>query len=335
MTAQSLTAQIIGLGSYLPKKIITNQDLEKMVDTSDEWIVSRTGMKERRMADSTEFTSTMGTAAAKQALAQANLSPEKIDLILVATMSPDYPTPSTAALIQSALGATNAAAVDIQAACTGYLYGLSMAKAFIESGMYANILLITTEKMSSIIDYQDRNTCVLFGDGAGAAVISANKGSQKSALTIGTICLGADGSLADLLLIPAGGSRNPTSSETIDKRMHYMKMSGTELFKHAVRRMSGAATECLMKSGLTQQEISWVIPHQANVRIIDAIAKSLEVPIEKVYKTLHKYGNTSASSIAIALDELLQEEKIKPKEHLLLAAFGGGLTWGAALLTKN
>lgn len=323
-------ARIIGLGSYLPDKILTNQDLEKLVDTSDEWITSRTGMKERRLANLQEFPSDMGVAAARRALEFAKTSSDKIDLILVATMSPDYPSPSTAALIQSALGAQKAAAVDIQAACSGYLYGLSMAKAFIESGAYQHILVVATEKMSSIVDYQDRNTCVLFGDGAGAALVSSHGKGYK----IETSCLGADGSLADLLMIPGGGVRNPASQETLSNRMHFMKMTGKELFKHAVRRMSGAAVECLEKSGINDQQISWLVPHQANERIIDAIAKSMNIPEEKVFKTLHKYGNTSASSIAIALDELNQEKRIKNGERILLVAFGAGLTWGAVLLTK-
>lgn len=324
-------ARIIGLGSYLPEKILTNLDLEKMVETSDDWITSRTGMKERRLAHKDEFASNMGAAAAKKALSDADVTSDKVDLILVATMSPDYPSPSTAAIIQASIGASQAAAVDIQAACSGFLYGLSIAKAYLESGMYQTILLVAAEKMSSLVDYKDRNTCVLFGDGAAAAVI-ATKGKG---LSVETVCLGADGSLADLLIIPAGGARNPASSETLSKGMHYLKMNGKELFKHAVRKMSAAATECLEKANLTHKELSWLVPHQANARIIDAIAETLEVPAEKVYKTLYKYGNTSASSMAIALDELTREHRLNAGEHVLLAAFGGGLTWGAALLTKT
>ncbi len=330
--AQNTAAYIIGVGSYLPKKILSNSDLEKLIETSDEWIVSRTGMKERRLAACDEFSSDMGTAAAKKALEAAKVFPEELDLILVATMSPDYLTPSTAALIQSQLGAVNAAAMDLQAACTGYLYGLSMAKAYIESGIYRSVLLIASEKMSAFIDYEDRNTCVLFGDGAAAAVISDKK--NQTSFSIDTICLGADGSLADLFMVPAGGARNPASQETVNKRMHYVKMNGKELFKHAVRRMSAAAIKCLSQAGISDDRISWLIPHQANTRIIDAIATSLQIPLTKVYKTLHKYGNTSASSMAIAFDELTQESRIEPGEHLLLVAFGAGLTWGAAVLTK-
>lgn len=323
-------ARIIGIRSYLPERILSNQDLEKMVDTSDEWIVSRTGMHERRIAASDEYPSDMGSAAAIKVLNGINIPAEEIDLIIVATMSPDYISPSTAALIQSKIGAVNAAAIDIQAACTGFLYGLSMAKAYIESGLYKTILLVAAEKMSSFIDYQDRSTCVLFGDGAAAAIIA----DRHPGLRIDTISLGADGSLADLLMVPAGGSRHPASEQTVKERMHYFKMEGNEVFKHAVRRMTQATKECLSKAGLEESQVGWLIPHQANKRIIDAIAKQFNIPAAKVYKTIHKYGNTSGSSIAIALDELRQEHAFKEGEHLLLTAFGGGLTWGAGILTK-
>lgn len=323
-------ARIVGLGSYLPERILTNQDLEKMVATSDEWIVSRTGMKERRIAGPAEFTSDLGKKAAEKALLQSGIDPKEIDLVIVATMTPDYISPSTAAIIQSEIGAVNAAAVDIQSACTGYLYGLSMAKAYVESKLYRYILVIASEKMSSVVDYTDRNTCVLFGDGASAAVVSG----KGAGLIIDTVCLGADGTLADLLIVPAGGSRNPATAATVEQRMHFLKMEGTEVFKHAVRRMSASASECLEKAGLQKEQVGWLIPHQANVRIMDAIAKTFDIPLKKVYKTVHKYGNTSASSIAIALDELVQEESVQIGEHLLLVAFGAGLTWGAAILTK-
>lgn len=327
---QPLKARIIGLGSYLPKKILTNQDLERMVETSDEWIVSRTGMHERRLAAENEFPSDMGAQAALQALASSDLKPEDLDMVIVASMSPDYISPSTANLIQAIIKAEKAAAMDIQAACTGFLYALSIAKAFIEAGHYRNILVVATEKMSAFIDYQDRATCVLFGDGAAAAVVA----SRGEGLRIDTICLGSDGQLADLVKIPAGGSRNPATKETLERRLHYFQMSGSEVFKHAVRRMSAAARECLSKVGLDETNVSWLVPHQANKRIIDAIAKNFKIPEDKVYQTLHKYGNTSASSIAIALHELMQEQELEEGEHLLLTAFGGGLTWGAAILTK-
>lgn len=330
LMANLLKARIISLGSYLPKKILSNQDLERIVDTSDEWIVSRTGMRERRIAAKDEFPSDMGAQAALQALEAVHLSPSDIDMIIVASMSPDYISPSTANLIQAKIQAENAAAMDIQAACTGFLYALSVAKAFIEAGHYHYVLVVASEKMSAFIDYQDRSTCVLFGDGAAAAVVAA----QGEGLRIDTLCLGSDGQLADLVKIPAGGSRHPASQETVEQRLHYFQMSGNEVFKHAVRRMSAAARECLAKAGLDEVDVSWLVPHQANKRIIDAIAKHFNIAESKVYQTVHKYGNTSASSIAIALNELMHEQEFEEGEHLLLTAFGGGLTWGAAILTK-
>jgi 3-oxoacyl-[acyl-carrier-protein] synthase-3 len=272
----------------------------------------------------------MGAKAALKALETSGVAAEEIDIILVATMTPDFISPSTAVIVQRLIGAKNAAAVDLQAACTGFIYGLSQAKAYIESGMYKNVLLIASEKMSTFVDYEDRNTCVLFGDGASAAVVSA----EGKGLSIDAICLGAAGEMAELLYIPAGGSRQPTSSASIENRQHYIKMEGKELFKHAVRGMSGASKECLAKAGLSDTDVSWLVPHQANVRIMDAVAKNFNIPAERVYKTISKYGNTSASSIAIALDELQQQHSIQAGEHILLVAFGAGLTWGATVLTK-
>lgn len=323
-------ARIIGLGSYLPKRILTNQELEQMVETSDEWIVSRTGMRERRIAANDEFTSDMGVQAAEQALAAAKIPAEKIEMIIVATMSPDYISPSTASLIQAKINANQSAAMDLQAACTGFIYALSMAKAFIEAGFYRYVLIIAAEKMSAFIDYKDRSTCVLFGDGAAAAVIA----SKGSGFSIDTTCLGSDGQLAELIKIPAGGSRHPASETTVKERLHFFKMAGSEVFKHAVRRMGAASRECLEKAGLEEKDLSWLVPHQANERIIDAIAKNFNIPHDKVYKTVHKYGNTSASSLGIALHELTMNHSFKNNEHLLLTAFGGGLTWGSAILTK-
>ena len=325
-----LKARIIGLGTYLPKNILTNLELEKMVDTSDEWIVSRTGMRERRLAATDEFPSDMGAHAAQQVLESSGIASKDIDMILVATMSSDYISPSTANLIQAKIKAENAASMDIQAACTGFLYALSVAKAFVESGCYKRVLVIATEKMSAFIDYKDRTTCILFGDGAAAAIIAG----EGKGLRIDTLCLGSDGTLADLVKIPGGGSRFPASKQTVEQGLHYFKMSGNEVFKHAVRRMSAAARECLKKAGLEETDVSWLVPHQANKRIIDAIAKHFNIPESKVYQTVHKYGNTSASSIAIALYELMQEHEFQEGEHLLLTAFGGGLTWGASILTK-
>lgn len=324
-------ARIIGIGSYLPKRILSNQDLEKIVDTTDEWIYTRTGMKERRIAEEDEYTSHMGLYAAQRALEDAAIDVSKIDLILVATLTPDYMFPSTAALIQADLGASQAAALDIQAACTGFLYGLSIAKSFIVSGMYKNILLITSEKLSSIVNFEDRNTCVLFGDGAAACVVS----SEGKGYLIKESCLGADGTLAQLLIMPAGGSRRPATQSSVANKEHYITMEGKEVFKHAVRRMESAAKECLEKAQMVDSEINWLVPHQANKRIIDAIAKRFAIDDAKVFLTLHKYGNTSASAIAIALDELIKEKKPEKGENLLLVAFGAGFTWGALILTKE
>lgn len=322
-------ARIIGTGSYLPERVLTNFDLEKMVDTSDEWIVSRTGMKERRIAREDEYTSDMGLEAARRAIAKSGISAGEIDMILFATLTPDYIFPGTAALIQPKLGAMKAGAFDFQAACSGYIYGLSLAKAYIESGIYKNILLVASEKLSSIVNYKDRNTCVLFGDGAAASVIS----DKGAGLSVREVCLGADGEQADLLVLPAGGCRRPASQLTVESGLHYLLMEGKEVFKHAVRRMEAAAKSCLDQSGLREDEISWLIPHQANERIIDAIAKRFNIPSEKVYKTVHKYGNTSASSVGIALNDLMEEVKVAENDNILLAAFGAGLTWGASILT--
>ncbi len=322
-------ARIIATGSYVPEKILNNQALEAMVETSDEWIVTRTGMKERRIAAADEFTSDMGYEASLRALKKSGKSASDIDLILVATLTPDYMFPSTACLIQHRLGARGAAAMDIQAACSGYIYALSIAKAYVESGMYHNILVIAAEKLSSIINYKDRGTCVLFGDGASACIVS----DKGKGLLVRDVCLGADGQLSQLLILPAGGSRTPASSESVEQGLHYLQMEGKEVFKHAVRRMESASKLCLDHCGLRGDEIKWYVPHQANMRIIEAIAKRFEVSMEKVYITIHKYGNTSASSLGIALDELLEEHKPQAKDNFLLTAFGAGLTWGASILT--
>jgi 3-oxoacyl-[acyl-carrier-protein] synthase-3 len=324
-------ARILGTGSYLPERILSNLDLERMVETSDEWITSRVGMKERRIAASNEFASDMGVHAARKALEAAGKTPQEIDLILVATSTPDFIFPSTATLIQRLLQAGQAAAFDFQAACTGFLYGLSIAKGYIEAGLYRNILLIASEKLSSIVNYKDRNTCVLFGDGAAAAIIS----DQGEGYSIKEVCLGADGEVAELLMLPAGGCRKPASLETIKNCEHFISMEGKEVFKHAVRRMESAAKECLIKAQMSEDAIDWLVPHQANERIIDAVAKRFGIAEEKVFKTVHKYGNTSASAIAIALDELIRQKEINQGDSLLLVAFGAGFTWGASILSKD
>ncbi|MCB1116950.1 MAG: ketoacyl-ACP synthase III [Chlamydiia bacterium] len=324
-------ARIIGTGSYLPERVLSNADLEKIVDTNDEWIVSRTGMKERRIAADDEFTSDMGIQAAKAAVASAGIDITSVDCIIVATLTPDYIFPSTASLIQQGLGLEEIPAVDMQAACTGYIYALAQAKAYVESGMYQNILVIASEKLSAVTDYEDRNTCVLFGDGAAACVVS-NAGAGYN---IDAITLGCDGTQSELLYQPAGGSRKPASIATVEGREHYIKMNGKEVFKHAVRRMESASVEALEKAGLDKTQVSWLVPHQANTRIIETLAKRFEIPMDRVFMTIHKYGNTSASAVGIALDELEKTATPKVHDHILLTAFGAGLTWGAAVLTKG
>lgn len=328
MAAQQ-KARIVGMGSYVPPKILSNADLEKMVDTNDEWIVSRTGIKERRIAAADECPSHMGAKAAEEAFDSCTVRKDQIQLVLVATMTPDFITPSTAALIQQSLGLSTVPAMDMQAACTGFIYALSVAKAYVNSGLYNHVLVIASEKMSSVVDYTDRNTCVLFGDGAAAAIVS----NEGKGLEIGEISLGADGSLAELLFLPAGGSRAPATQQTIDEKKHYVVLSGREVFKHAVRRMMAAAEECLERAHLHHSDLTWLVPHQANERIIDAVGKGLDFPQEKIYKTVHKYGNTSASAVAIALVELNKSIKFNVGEHLLLVAFGAGFTWGGLILT--
>lgn len=325
-----MPATITALASYLPERVLTNGDLEKMVETSDEWIMTRTGIQERRLAHETEYPSTMGAKAAVKALQKANLAAIDVDAILVTTMTPDFICPSTAAIIQNLIGATKAACLDIQAACTGFIYGLSIAKAWIESGMYRNILVIASEKNSAFVDYQDRNTCILFGDGSGAALVQ----NSDSGYQICTVCLGADGSESELIAIPAGGSRMPATSGSFQERQHYLKMEGKEVFKHAVRRMEISAKECLDAAGVSEDQIAWIIPHQANMRIIEAISKRFNIPRERTLVTIHKYGNTSSSTIPIALTELEEQHSLQTGDHLLLTAFGAGLTWGSSLLKK-
>lgn len=323
-------ARIRAIARFLPEKVMTNADFEKIVDTSDEWIVTRTGIKERRVASEGEESSTMGAKAAKIALERAGLQADRVDLILVATLTPDYIFPSTACLIQKEIGADNSAAIDIQAACSGFVYGMNLAKAYIDSGMYRNILFVATEKLSAITDYSDRGTCVLFGDGACACLIS----DEGLGLAIVDTVLGSDGCQAEILVQPGGGSRMPPTVESVEAKEHFIKMDGREVFKHAVKRMTQACTDVLEKNNLSGADITWMIPHQANIRIIDAIAKRFDIDPAKVFKTVHKYGNTSASSIGIALDECLEKHPLKSGDRILVTAFGAGLTWGAGVLEK-
>lgn len=318
---------IVGTGKFLPARILTNADLEKMVDTSDEWITTRTGIKERRIAGEGIAAAFMGAEAAKIALQKANINADDIDLIITATITSDMKFPSTSCLIQGRLGANRATCFDINAACTGYIYGIAIAEQFIKTGLYRNALVIGTEKMSSVTDWTDRNTCVLFGDGAGASVMREVKEGG-----ILSVYLGSDGRNAHLLEVPAGGSLMPATHETIDERLHYCKMSGTELFKEAVRLMADAGNKALAMSGIKCGDIDLVIPHQANIRILWAVAKKMNLPRSKVYLNIDRYGNMSAASTAVALTEAVEENRIKKGDIIILDAFGAGLTWGAMVI---
>ena len=318
---------IIGVGEYLPKKVLTNADLEKMVDTSDEWITTRTGIKERHIVAKNEATSDLAIRAAKQALLDARLTPKDLDLIIVATITPDMFFPSVSCLLQREFSAKNAICFDISAACAGFVYAITVAQQFIARGAVKYALVVGAETLSPITDWKDRSTCVLFGDGAGAAILSeVNSGGILSTY------LGCYGSKADLLMVPAGGSRLPATHETIDKRLHYIKMEGNEVFKIAVTTMTEAAQVALKQAGLKCQDIDLVIPHQANKRIIMAMAKKLGLPIEKIYLNIEKYGNMSSASTATALCEAVREGRIKKGDIVLLDAFGSGLVWGACVI---
>ena len=326
--SKKTNSKITGTGSFAPSKILTNYDLEKMVDTSDEWIITRTGIKERRIAEDGTGPSDLSLEASRIALKEANLEPGQIDLILLGTVTPDYLLPSTACILQDKLKAKNAAVLDIVAACSGFIYGLSIASAFIGMGQYRNVLVIGVETLSKITNWEDRNTCVLFGDGAGAAVVSATT-EEKGIL--GTF-LSGDGSLANLLHVPVGGAKVPLTRENFDLNQHYISMQGNEVFKSAVRAMEGAAKQIIQKVGLSSEEIDLLIPHQANIRIIEALARRLKVPMDKVYVNIDRYGNTSAASVPIALDEARRKGVIKEGSKTLLVAFGAGFTWGSAVI---
>lgn len=319
------------VGAYVPERILTNEALEKMVDTSDEWITKRTGIKERHIAAEDEFTSDMGAKAAEQAIARSGVSKEEIDLVVCATISPDYfNMPSTATIISSKLGLPNVMAFDISAACTGFVYAVSIAKAFIESGMKKNVLVIGAEKLSAITDYTDRSTCILFGDGAGAAVITATDNPEEGIVDIHT---GADGTYADLLMTPNGGTGS--AHDALDTEANtgcFMQMKGNETFKVAVRTLTNDVKAILAENNMTADDIKHFVPHQANYRIIKAVGDALKLKDEQVVLTVHKYGNTSGSSIPMAINDLYESGKLKKGDMMLLDAFGGGLTWGSALV---
>jgi len=320
---------IAGTGSYVPEKILTNAELATRVDTSEEWILTRTGIRERRIAADDETTSQMATHAARRALEQAGLTADELELIIVATITPDTPTPATACYIQQNLGATRAVAFDISAACSGFLYAMKIAKRLIASGAFKNAIIIGAEKLSSVTNWEDRSTCVLFGDGAGAAVLRIAGPGEGSIIATE---MGTDGALTHLLQIPGGGTACPITAANVNDHLGTLRMLGKEVFKHAVNRMKEAAEKVIARAGLQAEDIACVIPHQANLRIIDAIADRLAVPNERVFINLDRYGNTSAAAIAIALDEANRSGAFKRGDHIVLVVFGAGLTWAAAAI---
>lgn len=325
---QGRTCSITGVGSYVPARVLTNADLEKMVDTSDEWITTRTGIKERRQAAKNEFTSDMAARAAQRAMKMAGVTAEQIDLIIVATITPDMPFPATACLVQQKIGARHVPAFDLEAACSGFIYGLEIGQQFIMSRTHDTVLVIGAEKLSSIVNWKDRNTCVLFGDGAGAAILQ-NRLDSHGLLTA---VMGADGGKAGLLFMPGGGSRCPATADTVIGNLHYLQMEGRETFKNAVQAMCTAAQEALRRCELDISRIKCIIPHQANRRIIDAVGERLGATPEQLFVNVNRYGNTSAASVAIALDEAVASGKIRRGDLILLIVFGAGLTWGAAVI---
>jgi 3-oxoacyl-[acyl-carrier-protein] synthase-3 len=327
-TKAQRTVSIVGTGSYAPERILTNADLSKMVDTTDEWITTRTGIKERRIAAKDEQTSDMAAKAALNALAQAKVKPEDVDLILVATATPDMLFPATACFVQKKIGATKAACLDISAACAGFLFGIEIAQQFITSHTHDTVLVIGAEKLTSITNWSDRNTCVLFGDGAGAAVLQ-HRGRAHGVISTH---IGSDGQFTDILFMPGGGSRCPITTDNAHLNLATIHMTGKEVYKQAVTAMLSAAKKALDLAGLTIDDISCVIPHQANLRIIEAIADRLKIPLEKFYVNLDKYGNTSAAAVAIALDEANRTGRIKHGDYVLMVVFGGGLTWASTVI---
>ena len=321
-------AHIVGWGMSVPKRVMTNDDWARLVDTSDEWIVSRTGIRQRHFVGEYDSTMTLALEAGRQALDVAQLSPAQLDLIIVASVTPEYAFPATACLVQDRLGAVNAAAFDLSAGCSGFIYGLSMAADYIRAGSGRHALVIGAETLTRIMDWSDRNTCVLFGDGAGAVVVS---GSEMPGGILSSV-LGADGSGGDLLILPGGGSKNPTSHETVDKKLHYLRMNGREVFRFAARTMDKAARLACQKANIALEDIELLVPHQANDRIIQSAAKALNLPESKVYINLERYGNTSAASVPIALCEAIQKGRVRRNDHVVLVGFGAGLTWGAMVI---
>ncbi|MBV8585873.1 MAG: ketoacyl-ACP synthase III [Verrucomicrobia bacterium] len=322
------TVSIVGTGSYAPERILTNQELEQLVDTSDEWIRSRTGIRERRIAADNEATSDLAIKAAQAAMLQAEVTAAELDLIVVATVTPDTLFPATACWVQRKLGAINAACFDVSAACSGFIYALEIAQQFISTHVYDTILIIGADKLSAITDWTDRNTCVLFGDGAGAAVLR-NRANSHGVISS---YMGSDGAFTDILVMPGGGSRCPITPSNVDQRLNTIKMVGKEVYKQAVTSMFHATNRVLEDAGLRYEDISCVIPHQANLRIIEAIAERMHLPLEKFFVNLDRYGNTSAAAVAIALDEANRSGRVQRGDYVLLVAFGGGLTWASSVI---
>jgi 3-oxoacyl-[acyl-carrier-protein] synthase III len=322
------TVSIIGTGSYVPERVLTNADLEKMVETSDDWITSRTGIKERRIAAEGEHTSHMASKAAQNAMEQAGVTAEEIDLIIVGTVTPDTFFPATACHVQRILGAKNAACFDLSAACSGFLYAVEVAQQFIANHTYNTVLVIGADKLSSIVDWEDRNTAVLFGDGAGAAILRYRAGSHG----VITTYMASDGNYGDILHMPGGGCAIPTTAENVGQKFNTLKMNGRETFKQAVLSMGAAATKALDDAGLTTDDLTCIIPHQANMRIIEALADRLKIPLEKFHVNLDRYGNTSAAAVAIALDEANRSGRFEVGDYILLVVFGGGLTYASSVI---
>jgi 3-oxoacyl-[acyl-carrier-protein] synthase-3 len=320
---------ILGTGSYAPERVLTNDELSHMVETTDEWIVTRTGIRERRIAGAHEQASDMAAKAAAAAMRAAGIQPQDIDAVIVATMSGDLPFPATACLVQQKLGLPMCTAFDVQAACTGFIYGLEVASALVQGGGHRHVLLIGTEKLSSIIDWKDRSTCVLFGDAAGAVVLGRSPTTHGGLLGIKT---GADGSDVHLLYQPAGGSKHPATADTVAHRQHFLRMNGREVFKHAVLVMERAVVDLLQENGLSPGQVDCLVPHQANRRIIDTLGERLGLPLERVFINLDRYGNTSAASIPLALDEAVRGGRIRSGQTVACVAFGAGLTWGSVLM---
>ncbi len=325
---QNQRASITGIGSYLPDKVLTNYDLEKMVDTSNDWIIQRTGIKERRIVENGVTTSDIATQASLRAMEDAGVSPKDLDMIITSTITPDHIFPSTSCYIQQKIGATRACAFDILAACAGFIYAMSIGQSFINSGAMKTVLVVGAECLSKITDYTDRTTCVLFGDGAGAVIIQRNPVKHE----ILSSSLAADGSEADVLIMPGGGARNPASLESVQQRLHYIQFKGKEVFKLAINNITNLILETTRENGLTLDDIDLIIPHQSNLRIIEATMEKLGLPMEKAFVNIDKYGNTSSASVPIAMDEARKQGRLRKGNIVMLVAFGGGLTWGSSVI---